>query len=154
MSSILTYRQESARGYQGASVRVQDDVPEMETFLMRLLGVASTIDLSGKYPGTYWALTNIPANHNSDNQDLPTPSSRQAVIAIEPLSVVQMEVSEDIDSVKNETAEADMRQAGYVGNKNRRAIPIIVVRYATSLPGMGTSKVLTLCDAAFLLLTV
>jgi hypothetical protein len=120
---------------------VKDDVPEMETFLMRLLSICSSIDLSGKYPGSYWSLTNIPAKRNDDNTHLPMPSVRQAVMAVEPLMVVQMEVPEDIDTVENETEENDMRRAGYVGNKNRRAIPIVVVRYATSLPGLGTSKV-------------
>ena len=131
-------------------MRVKDDVPEMETFLMRLLGTASAIDLSGECSGSYWALTSIPAKLNDDNAKLPRPSVRQAVIAIQPLAVIQMEVPEDIDSVENETAEEAMRQAGYIGNKNRRAIPIVVVRYATSLPELGTSKVKIAIDSVTL----
>jgi len=143
MFLILTHiSQESARSYQGASVRVRNDVPEMETFTMRLLGVASMVDLSGKYPGFYWALTSVPAKRKADNQHLPIPSARQAVIVIEPLVVIQMEV---------ETEEAEMRRVGYVGNNNRRAVPIIVVRYATPLPGLGTSKVGTITDVGFIL---
>lgn len=54
--------QESARVYQAASVRVQDDVSEMETLIMRLLTFVTRIDLAGHtQPGLYWALTTIPA---------------------------------------------------------------------------------------------
>lgn len=46
--ALLTDRiQESARVYQAASVRVQDDVPEMETLIMRLLTFVTRIDLCG-----------------------------------------------------------------------------------------------------------
>lgn len=41
-----------------------------------------------------------------------------------------------------------MAQAGYVGNENRKAVPVVVVRYATSSSGFGTSAVrfLVLCS--------
>lgn len=141
--ALLTDRvQESARVYQAASVRVQDDVPEMETLIMRLLTFVTRIDLAGNtQPGLYWALTMIPAENNADNQYQPIPPARHAVMAIQPLDVIQIELPEDIDSFNNENGETEMKNAGYVGNINRRAVPVIVVRYATAYPGLGTTKV-------------
>ena len=74
---------------------------------------------------------------------MPVPPTSQAVIAVEPIEVLEIQLPEPIDTVENEseTGEPEMHAAGYSGNKNRQAIPIIVVRYATSLPGLGKSEV-------------
>ncbi|RDB16410.1 hypothetical protein Hypma_002777 [Hypsizygus marmoreus] len=126
---------------QGASVRHKADVPEMETLTMRLLTFCTMLDSLGTtYPGAFWALTSIPAKHNGDNIHLPIPPARSAVLAIQPLGAFQIDLPQDIDDSRNETGEPEMKSAGYVGNKNRRAIPVIMVRYATSLPGLGTAK--------------
>lgn len=109
---------------------------------MRLLTFVSRIDLFGDtQPGMYWALTAIPAEHNADNREQPIPPTRNALIAIQPLDVIQLEVPADIDSFDNEHAESELRDAGYIGNVNRRAVPVIIVRYATVYPGLGTAKV-------------
>jgi hypothetical protein len=49
MDPIPTHRQESARGCRGASVHVQDDIPETETFYA--LTRRSWHDTSRTYPG-------------------------------------------------------------------------------------------------------
>lgn len=128
---------------QGASVRLLADVPEMETWLMRWLTIVSEIDIRGTTPGGYWAITHIPAYNNTDNRDMPLPSPLEAVLAIQPIDVIQIQLPEPIDTVENEshTEERHMAAAGYTGNANRQAIPIVVVRYATSLPGLGTIDV-------------
>jgi hypothetical protein len=69
------------------------------------------------------------------------PPVSEAVMAVEPIEVIQMQLSEPIDTVDDETEEHEMAEAGYVGNDNRQAIGIIVVRYSTSLPGLGTKPV-------------
>ncbi|KAJ6628308.1 hypothetical protein B0H10DRAFT_1990823 [Mycena sp. CBHHK59/15] len=103
---------------QGASVRLKDDIPEMEDLQMRWLSFVSLIDVSGSYyPGGFWGLTT-------------------------PLDVLEIQLPDDIDDEDNECGDRDMAQVGYKGNRNRRAIPIIVVRYATALPSLGSQKAL------------
>lgn len=113
----------------------------METLIMRWLSFVSEIDLQGSFPGAYWAITDIPAKHNGDNQHMPLPPASQAVMAVEPIEVIQMQLPVPIDDVNCEEGEVEMAAAGYVGNDDRQAIPIIVVRYSTSLPGLGTKAV-------------
>jgi len=113
----------------------------METLQMRWLTFVTRIDIEGPYSGAYWAITNIPAKHNADNQHMPLPPASKAVMAVEPIEVLQMQLPEPIDTIDNEDAEHEMEEAGYTGNENRQAIPIIVVRYSTSLPGLGTKEV-------------
>lgn len=114
----------------------------METLIMRFLSISVSLDTKGSnFPGCYWSITHIPAKHNGDNAHLPIPPTRSAVMAIQPLNVYQIDLPEDIDSADNESGELEMKRVGYVGNTNRRAIPIILVRYATALPGFGSSKV-------------
>ncbi|KAJ7757196.1 hypothetical protein DFH07DRAFT_1060641 [Mycena maculata] len=104
---------------QGASVRLKDDVPEMEGLLLQWLGLATAIDIQGvDFPGGSWSLS--------------TGSLSEARAAA---SSVQ-----DIDTAENESEEPEMKREGYRGNHNRRAIPIIVVRYATGLPSLGAQK--------------
>jgi hypothetical protein len=108
---------------------------------MRWLSFVSEIDLQGSFPGAYWAITDIPAKHNGDNQHMPLPPASQAVMAVEPIEVIQMQLPVPIDDVNCEEGEVEMAAAGYVGNDDRQAIPVIVVRYSTSLPGLGTKAV-------------
>lgn len=108
---------------------------------MRWLTVANYLDIFGAdYTGSYWALTNIPAKRNDDNAHLPSPHPSQACFALQVLDVVEMQLPEDIDTAENETGEKEMKEAGYIGNANCRAIPLIIVRYA-SLPELGSTKV-------------
>ncbi|KAJ6485345.1 hypothetical protein C8R47DRAFT_537099 [Mycena vitilis] len=57
-------------------------------------------------------------------------------MAIQPLDVLQIDLSDDIDKPEDESGEPEMKSFGYVGNKNRRAVPIIVCRYATTYTGL------------------
>lgn len=133
---------------QGASIRRLSDVPEMETLQMRWLSIVTPLDMFGTdFRGQYWAITNIPAYNNADNQHLPLPPASQAIMAVQPIEVLQIQLPEPIDTVENESASAEraMHEAGYTGNTDRQAIPVIVVRYATSLPGLGKVEVCTTC---------
>jgi hypothetical protein len=117
----------------------------METMIMRLLSLVTRLDVFGdNHPGLYWALTKISAQRNSDNEHLPIPFARQAVLAIQPIDVIQIDVPANFDSFQNENGEPEMKQAGYLGNVKRRAVPIVVVRYATTCPGLGTTKVIVI----------
>ena len=49
-------------------------------------------------------------------------------MAVEPIEVIQMRLPVPIDDVNCEEGEIEMAAAGYVGNDDRKAIPIIVVR--------------------------
>lgn len=135
------YSVERSVEIQGASVRRAIDVPELETFLSRcILQPALNIDTAGSsYTGSWWAITRIPACDHSDTLNEPWPNQTQAVIAIRPLDVIELELPAPIDTAANEPDEQDMAQAGYVGNENRKAVPVVVVRYATSSSGFGTS---------------
>jgi hypothetical protein len=127
---------------QGASVRLQHDIPTMLTLSMRLLTIVNKIDTFGQHcGGMCWALTDRPAKENSDNIGKPLPLLSQAVLAMEPLDVLNIQLPDDIDTEENETGEKEMFAVGYRGNENRRAVPVVVVRYATSLKGLGTKDV-------------
>lgn len=106
---------------------------------MRWLSFASLIDMQGaSFPGLWWAINDIKSRVNEDHQHMPVPISSSAVLAMEPIDVIQIKVAQPIDTAKNESGEKEMKEVGYSGNANRQAIPIIVVRYATSLPGIGS----------------
>lgn len=106
------------------------------------LSFACIVDIQGaSCPGQFWAITHIPAKNNNDTQNEPCPSLTQAVVAMQPLDVIEIELPADIDTPDNETGEDEMRKHGYTGNTNRRAIPVVVVRYATALPGLGKREV-------------
>jgi hypothetical protein len=125
-------------------VRLKDDVPEMEDLLMRCLSFVSMIDLMGSaYQGGFWGLTPLTAQELRKHMASISPVSRAACLAIQPLNVFEVQLPDDIDDESNESASAEpqMARAGYRGNKNRRAVGIVVVRYATSLPGLGLQKV-------------
>ncbi|KAJ7653622.1 hypothetical protein DFH06DRAFT_523729 [Mycena polygramma] len=123
--------------FQGSSIRIAKDVPELETLIMRLLILTSGLDgLGARSPGLMWALTHIPANNNGDNVHMPAPPQASAIMAIQPLDVLQIDLSDDIDKPQDESGEPEMKSFGYVGNKNRRAVPIIVCRYATMYTGL------------------
>ncbi|KAJ7690230.1 hypothetical protein B0H17DRAFT_1134493 [Mycena rosella] len=127
---------------QGASVRLKDDILDMESLLLRWLIFITPIDLLGTdYPGGFWSL--------GDSSRVAASSVRTACLAVQPLDVFEVQLPDDIDDVNSESEEPEMKQAGYRvlkhevnnclstqkcqypshrGNDNRRAIPIIVVR--------------------------
>ncbi|KAJ7088128.1 hypothetical protein C8R44DRAFT_819517 [Mycena epipterygia] len=124
--------------FQGASVRRKDDVPDLEELQLRWLGFATMLDIGGdSYSGGFFGLA--PANTNGTSYTAP-PSARTACLAIQPLNVFEVQFPDDVDDVDNESGDEPMKKAGYRGNDNRRAIPIIVVRYATALPSLGSQK--------------
>lgn len=127
---LLKRYQESAL-VQGASVRLKEDIPDMEGLLLRWLVFVSAIDMVGvENRGEFWALAPTSAA-----------SAPTAYLAVQPLAVFEVQLPEDIDDLENETREEEMKEAGYRGNNNRRAIPIVVVRYATAVPSLGSQKV-------------
>ena len=104
------------------------------------------IDISGRAAGLngcYWSLTDIPAYNNGDTMHLPPPPQSSAVFALQSLDVIDVELECDIDTREDEKCvkEPEFQMHGYNGNANRRAMPVIVVRYASSLPGFGTKDV-------------
>ncbi|KAJ7147684.1 hypothetical protein C8R43DRAFT_1237197 [Mycena crocata] len=123
--------------FQGSSMRIAKDVPELETLIMRILILTSKLDGFGaRSAGLMWALTHIPANNNGDNAHMPAPPQAAAIMAIQAIDVLQIDLSDDIDKPEDETGEPEMKSFGYVGNKNRRAVPVIVCRYATTYAGL------------------
>jgi hypothetical protein len=111
----------------------------MEGLLTRWIAFATIIDLTGtRHPGVFWGLG--PTN-TTDTQSVAAPAARTACLAVQPLDVFEVQLPDDIDNVDNESRDELLKKAGYRGNNNRRAIPIIVVRYATALPSLGSQKV-------------
>ena len=132
---------------QGASVRWGNDVKYLETLIVRFcLGFLTQIDIAGRAAGlggAFWSLTDIPANNNDDTKHLPRPIQSSAVFAMQVLDVIEIELEYDVDTREDEkdVRETEFQKYGYRGNINRRAIPVVVVRYASSLPGFGTKEV-------------
>lgn len=120
---------------------------------MRWLAFIPALDLKGTFAGQYWALTQIPAKNNMDNAHLPIPPRSAACLAVQPIDVVEMQLPEDIDTAENvnDVQEPEMLATGWKGNTNRRAVPIIIVRYATTLPDLG-SKLVSMTFRHFILL--
>ncbi|KAJ7874386.1 hypothetical protein B0H13DRAFT_2551651 [Mycena leptocephala] len=126
--------------FQGASVRVKH-VPDMEGLLMRWLTFVMGIDIRGdKFPRGFWELSPSAADATR-NFHSASMSARAACPAVQPLDVFEVQLPADIDTVDNQSGDTNMKEAGYRGNNNRRAIPIIVVRYATALPSLGSQKI-------------
>ncbi|KII94145.1 hypothetical protein PLICRDRAFT_695188 [Plicaturopsis crispa FD-325 SS-3] len=136
------YSIEASHKFQGASVRLQEDMRETETLIMRWLSFLSRLDTRGSQCGaTWWASTNVPSVVNQSHMHLPMPHAVRACLAIQTLDIIELELPENIDSVEDDAiGEPEMRECGYKGNKNRRAVPVIVVRYATSMPGLPTNQ--------------
>jgi hypothetical protein len=121
-------------------------VPDMEGLLMRWLTFVMGIDIRGdKFPRGFWELSPSAADATR-NFHSASMSARAACPAVQPLDVFEVQLPADIDTVDNQSGDTNMKEAGYRGNNNRRAIPIIVVRYATALPSLGSQKVLRLFD--------
>lgn len=108
----------------------------METLQMRWLNFSTQVTMfmfGAQFLGTYWAITDIPACHNADNQHMSVSTTSQAVMAVQPIEVLEVQLPEPIDTIENENplAQPYRDEVGYTRSTNRQTIPIIVVGYAT-----------------------
>jgi hypothetical protein len=62
-------------------------------------------------------------------------------MAVESIKMIQMRLPVPINDVSCEEGEVEIAAAGYIGNDDRQAMPIIVIGNSTSLPGLGTKAV-------------